>query len=167
MRHLRCSVVVLALVCLCAASAPAQMRPNFSGRWVEDASQRKSPYDTASSGGARAMSSAGVETVIRHTAEQLIIERDFIELTRHVHHLDGREDRNRNGAQVHTTRTTWQGDRLVTEGVTYQVTSHGETSWKLREVRWLNARGELALETTRIDEDGQAKTVLQIFKKKG
>ena len=166
MRHFRCSIVILALVCLCAASAAAQTRPDFSGRWVEDASQRKSPYDTASSGGARAVSSAGVETVITHTADQLIIERDFIELTRHVHHLDGREDRNRNGAQVHTTRTTWQGDRLITEGVTYQVTSHGETTWKVKEVRWLTARGELAIETTRIDEDGVGKTVVQVFQRK-
>lgn len=164
---MHCSIVTVAIVCLCAASAAAQTRPDFSGRWVEDASQRKSPYDTTPSGGARAMSSTGVETLITHTADQLIIDRDFIEKTRHVHHLDGREDRNRNGAQVHTTRTTWQGDRLVTEGITYQVTSHGETSWKVKEVRWLNARGQLALETTRIDEDGEAKTVLQIFRKKG
>ena len=166
MRHLRWNLVILALVSLCAASVAAQTRPDFSGRWVEDAAQRKSPYDATSSGGARPMSSAGVETVITHTADQLIIERDFIELTRHVHHLDGREDRNRNGAQVHTTRTRWQGDRLVTEGVTYQVTSHGETSWKVKEVRWLTARGEMALETTRVDEDGVAKTVFQVFQRK-
>jgi hypothetical protein len=166
MRHIRCSVVILALVCLCAASAAAQTRPNFSGRWVEDASQRKSPYDSAPSGGARAMSSAGVETVITHTADQLIIERDFIELTRHVHHLDGREDRNRNGAQVHTTRTTWQGNRLITEGITYQVTSHGETTWKVKEVRWLTPKGELTVETTRTDEDGVAKTVVQVYQRK-
>jgi hypothetical protein len=166
MHQPRSTVVTIALVCLCAASAAAQTRPDFSGRWVEDASQRKSPYDTASSAGARAMSSAGVETVITQADDQLIIERDFIELTRHVHHLDGREDRNRNGAQVHTTRTTWQGDRLVTEGLTYQVTSHGETSWKVKEVRWLTAKGELVLETTRVDEDGQANTVVQVFQKK-
>jgi hypothetical protein len=166
MHQPRSTVVTIALVCLCAASGAAQTRPDFSGRWVEDASQRKSPYDTASSAGARAMSSAGVETVITQADDQLIIERDFIELTRHVHHLDGREDRNRNGAQVHTTRTTWQGDRLVTEGLTYQVTSHGETSWKVKEVRWLTAKGELVLETTRVDEDGQANTVVQVFQKK-
>ena len=166
MRHLRRNLVSLALVCVCVAAVAAQTRPDFSGKWVEDASQRKSPYSTTSSGGARAMSSAGVETVITHTADQLIIERDFIELTRHVHHLDGREDRNRNGAQVHTTRTTWQGDRLVTEGITHQVTSHGETSWKVKEVRWLTDKGELALETTRTDEDGVARTVLQVFQRK-
>ena len=157
---------VLVLICSLTASLAAQQRPDFSGRWVEDESQRKSPYAAASSGGARALSSSGVETVITQTPDQLIIERDFIERVRHVHHLDGREDRNRNGAQVHTTRTRWEGGRLVTEGATVQVTSHGETSWQVKEVRWLTPKGELALETTRIDEAGDTRTVYQVFQRK-
>jgi hypothetical protein len=156
---------VLVLIGGIAVSLAAQKRPDFSGRWVEDESQRKSPYASASSSGTRPLSSRNVETVITHTPEQLIIERDFIKRVRHVHHLDGREDTNRNGAQVHTTRTRWEGDRLVTEGSTFQVTSHGETSWQVKEVRWLTPKGELALETTRTDEAGDARTVYQVFRR--
>ena len=157
---------VLVLICVFTLSLAAQKRPDFTGRWVEDERQRKNPYSASSSGGSRALSSSGVETVITQTPDQLIIERDFIERVRHVHHLDGREDKNRNGAQVHTTRTRWEGDRLVTEGSTFQVTSHGETSWQLKEVRWLTPRGELAVETTRTDEAGDTRTVYQVFRRK-
>ena len=53
----------------------------------------------------------------------------------------------------------------MTEGSIYQVTSQGEESWRLKEVRWLTAKGELAIEVTQVDEDGKAGTVLRVFRK--
>jgi hypothetical protein len=159
------SLLTLLAVCATAASLLAQPRPDFTGRWVEDESQRKSPYASAPATGVRAVAAPDVPTIITHTAAQLIVERDFMEKVRHVHDLDGRENKNRNGAQVHTTRTKWEGNRLVTEGTTYQVTSQGETSWKVKEVRWLTPKGELAIETTHVDEDGDAKTVFRVFRR--
>ncbi len=103
---------------------------------------------------------------ITQTPERLTIERTrFEQTTKFVHDFDGRENKNHTGAQIHTTRTRWEGARLVTEGSIYQVTSQGEESWKLKEVRWLTAKGELAAEVTQIDEDGKAGTVLRVFKK--
>lgn len=144
----------------------AQARPDFSGTWIEDESQRKSPYASASAGGgAKAVSGKDVPIVITQTTDSIAIERDFIEHVRHLHHFDGREDKNRNGAQVHTTRTRWEGAKLITEGTTLQSTSQGESYWKLQEVRSLSAKGELVLETMRIDESGEPRKVIQVFKR--
>ena len=160
-RIVLCGVLVMSV----AIGATGQTKPDFSGTWLEDESQRKSPYTSTAGGGVRAISGKDVPVVITQTAEAIAIERDFMERVRHVHHFDGREDKNRNGAQVHTTRTRWDGGKLVTEGITFQSTSQGETYWKLREVRWLTPKGELALETTRIDENGDARTVRQVYRR--
>ena len=161
-RRLVTGVVML----FCTAVLAGQGRPDFTGTWLEDEGQRKTPYATVSSGGgSRAASGKDVPLVIAQAAESLAIERNFIEHVRHVHHFDGREDKNRNGAQVHTTRTKWEGAKLVTEGITFQSTNQGETYWKLREVRWLTAKGELAVETTRTDEDGAVRTVHQVYRR--
>lgn len=160
-------LLVGAMVFAAAGLAGAQAKPDLSGTWVEDVSQRKSPYTAATpGGGAMAVPAQDVPIVITQTAESIAIERNFREHVRHVHHFDGREDKNRNGAQVHTTRTRWDGGKLVTEGTTFQSTSAGETYWKLKEVRWLTQKGELALETTRIDENGDASTVLRVYRRK-
>lgn len=144
----------------------AQARPDLSGTWIEDESQRKSPYTSgAGAGGARAVSGRDKPIVVTQTADSIAIERDWIERVRHVHHFDGREDKNRNGAQVHTTRTRWEGAKLITEGTTFQSTSHGESYWKVREVRWLSAKGELVVETTRTDEEGEGRTVHQVYRR--
>ncbi len=43
-------IVALALLTVLVVATPAvaQKRPDFSGTWVEDESQRKSPYDKPS-----------------------------------------------------------------------------------------------------------------------
>ena len=161
-------VVLLAVLVVGAGRVGAQARPDFSGTWVEDESQRKSPYDKKSGDG-RVMAIGGPPpplTIIQ-TSERLTIERTRREqTTRFVHDFDGRENKNYTGAQIHTTRTRWDGNRLVTEGSIYQVTSDGETSWKLKEVRWLTPKGELAVEVTQVDEDGEGAPVVRIYKKR-
>ena len=102
---------------------------------------------------------------ITQTADQLTIEERFMDqVTRFVYHFDGRENRNRTGAQIHTTRSRWEGGKFVTEGTIYQVTSQGEESWKLREVRWLSPKGEMVVERTQLDEDGKPRTVTLVFR---
>jgi hypothetical protein len=162
-------IFALALLTLVVVARPAvaQKRPNFSGTWVEDESQRKSPYDKpAANSGVMAIAGPPPPLTITQTPERLTIERTrFEQTTKFVHDFDGRENKNHTGAQIHTTRTRWEGAKLVTEGSIYQVTSQGEESWKLKEVRWLTAKGELATEVTQVDEDGKAGTVLRVFKK--
>ena len=163
-------IAALALLALAVVPAPAaaQKRPDFSGTWVEDESQRKSPYDKPSTtSGVRAIGGPPPPLTITQSAQRLTIERTRGEqTTRFVHDFDGRENKNHTGAQIHTTRTRWDGDRLVTEGSIFQVTSQGEESWKLKEVRWLTGKGELVIEVTQVDEDGKAGTVLRVFKKR-
>ena len=163
-------IVALGLLTLAVVPTPAaaQKHPNFSGTWVEDESQRKSPFDKPSANsGVKAIAGPPPPLTVTQTAERLTIERTRGEqTTRFVHDFDGRENKNYTGAQVHTTRTRWEGNKLVTEGSIYQVTSQGEDSWKLKEVRWLTAKGELALEVTQVDEDGKSATVLRVFRKR-
>ncbi len=158
--------LTILLVLLAPTVRSLPQRPDLTGVWIEDATQRKTPHVDAGSGGAKGVSATHVPIVITQTSDTIAIERDFIERVKHVHHFDGREDTNRNGAQVHTTRTRWEGAKLVTEGTTFQSTSQGETYWKLKHVRWLTPKGELVVETTRIDEAGQVNTVVQVFKRK-
>jgi hypothetical protein len=161
-------IVGVLVTCCVITGAAMQARSDFSGTWVEDESQRKSPYTAApGAGGARALSGKETPIVITQSADAITIERNFIEHVRHVHHFDGREDTNRNGAQVHTTRTRWERGRLITEGMTFQSTSQGETYWKIREVRAKTPKGELAVETTRVDEHGEARTIYQVYRRKG
>ena len=166
-------VLVMAVVGAVALGSTAlhavQKHPDLSGTWVEDESQRKSPYDkpSANPGGVKAMTGPPAPLTITQTAERLTIERTRGEqATRFVHDFDGRENKNVTGAQLHTTRSRWEGARLITEGTIFQVTSQGEDSWKLKEVRWLTPKGELAVEVTQVDEDGKSGTVLRVFKRR-
>lgn len=104
---------------------------------------------------------------ITQTPERLIVERTFRDqVTRMAYDFDGRENVNRTGAQIHTTRSRWEAGKFLTEGSIFQATTQGETSWKLREVRALTPRGEMVVEVTRVDEDGNSTTVTRVFRKK-
>lgn len=167
MKRMQGVAIVCVLMLGVVAGLDAQKHPDFSGTWVEDESQRKSPYDKPSggNGGAKVLAGTPPPLTISQTPERLTIERTRGEqTTRFVHDFDGRENKNVTGAQIHTTRSRWEGTRLITEGTIFQVTSQGEDSWKVREARWLTPRGELAVEVTQVDEDGKSGTVLRIYK---
>jgi hypothetical protein len=161
-------LLTLTVVCLPASPLLAQTRPDFTGMWEEDASQRKSPYEnTAAAGGSKAIARPMEPVKLTQTPGQLTIERTFMDqVTRMTYTFDGKENVNRTGAQIHTTRSRWEGGRFITEGSIFQVTSQGETSWKLTEVRWMTPQGEMAVEVRRVDEDGKAGTVHRVFRKK-
>lgn len=159
-------VLIASTLCVNAGSQTVQKRPDFSGTWIEDASQRKSPYDKQVQGGARALQASDVQTIITQSAEQITIELVWMARNRYVYHFDGRQDTNSNGAQTHTTRTRWEGNRLVTEGTTFQVTSAGEDSWRFKEVLWLTPKGEMTIETTRVRDDAPPATVLRVYHRK-
>lgn len=159
-------VVIAAVVSVNSSTVTTQKHPDFSGTWIEDESQRKSPYDKPAQGGPGAVQASDVQTIIVQGTEQITIDTIWMSTNRHVYHFDGRQDTNHNGAQTHTTRTRWEGNRLVTEGATFQVTSAGEDSWRFKDVRWLTPKGEMAVETTRV-RDGEAPvTVLRVFRRK-
>jgi hypothetical protein len=157
--------IVLALVG--ATFLSAQVRPDFSGRWKEDETQRISPYTAPATGGAKAIGGPPPELVITHTPETLVIvEEGRFGPRRLTYALSGAEGVNKYGAVIETTRTKWDRNRLVTEGTAYQVTSQGESMWKIRIVRSLRAGGEMVVEDTRVDEDDQSRTLVRVYRKK-
>ena len=164
--HLRavCTVVAVAFIFGPATGAGAQARPNFTGTWIEDEAQRKTP-NAVPPAGVSAGVAPNVQTVITQTAATITIDRKWKALVRYVYDLNGKEIVNHNGANTQTTRSRWEGMKLVTEGTSFSVTSQGESNWKFRDVRWLTAKGEMAVERAHVDEDGQVNTVLQVFRR--
>ena len=168
MKHLRLAVTSLLALLVLTDFVAAQKRPDFTGTWVEDAAQRKvSPPDPAVANVKGALAMQDPPEVITQTAERITVAQTFMGQTNRItYELDGRENKNRRGAQILTTRTRWDGNRLVTEGTIHQVTSAGEESWKLREVRSMSAKGEMVLDVTHVDEDRKSRTVTQVLKKR-
>ena len=125
-------ILLLALFALAFSIGPAaaQKRPDFTGTWTEDASQRKLPVEEREpSGGAGIASGEMPPLKITQTADRLTIEERFMsQVTQFVYDFDGRENKNRTGAQIHTTRSRWEGAKFVIEGTIFQVTSRGEDS---------------------------------------
>ena len=168
-KRVQTAILMCAVALALAGTLPAQKHPDFSGTWVEDESQRKSPYDKPSeNSGVKAVAGPPAPLTITQTPERLTIERTpGPQTTRFGHDFDGRENKNYTGALTYTTRSRWDGARLVTEGSVFEVTTAGERSWKVKEVRWLTAKGELASEVTNVDEDDKASVVLRIYKRQG
>ena len=155
-----------ALVLVLALAAPAQTHPNFAGTWVEDEGARKTTMP-APPAGSTALTLPPADTVITQTASDLISERKFMsQVIRYVHHLDGRESVNHNGANTLTTKSAWDGARLVTQGTSFSATSAGEFTWQVKEVRSLVTSGALVVETTTVDEAGKVNLVTRVFRRK-
>jgi hypothetical protein len=162
------NILLLAVVALTLSAVPGatQKRPDFTGTWVEDPKQRQLPAEERASSGGAPLSGEMPPLKIIQTADRLTIEERFRDqVTRFVYDFDGRENKNRTGAQIHTTRSRWDGSRFIVAGSIFQVTSQGEDSWKLREVRWLTPKGEMVVDRTQVDEDGKPRTVTLVFRK--
>jgi hypothetical protein len=156
-------VCVIAVVLIAGALAQT---PNFAGTWVEDQAARKTTLPSPPAG-ARSMTLPETDTVVKQTAADVITERKFMaHVTRFVYHLDGSESVNKNGANTLTTRSRWDGAKLVTTGTSFSATSAGEFLWQFKEVRSLDKSGALVIETTTTDEAGKTNVVTQVFRRK-
>jgi hypothetical protein len=127
---------VTAIICGFAATASAQTRSDFSGRWTSDPDPAAMP--TAGAGRAAAPAAAagqrggrsgdmgsgwGSTITIAQDASKLTVEYAFFGRgdmqppLKFVYALDGSETRNSvmmgRGIQQTTSRTAWQGDKLV------------------------------------------------------
>jgi hypothetical protein len=161
----------LAIVAFVAATAVLPVlaqpsHPDFSGTWVEDQAARKTTYPTTANG-AKAVTAPPGDTVIRQTGSAITIERPVMsQVIRHIYQLDGRESVNHNGANTMTTKSAWEGHKLVTRGTSFSVTSQGESSWEYTEVRSLDRTGAMVVEATYKDEAGKVNVVTQVFRRK-
>jgi hypothetical protein len=160
-------LLLLTLAFLPAALPRAQAHPDFSGAWVEDESARKSTLAVPDSGGQKAMTLPPADTVLTQTSAALTSERKFMsQIVRYVYQLDGKESVNQNGANTLTTKSAWDGRKLVTQGTSFSVTSAGESLWQFKEIRWLDQSGAMVTETTHKDEAGTLTVVTRVFRKK-
>jgi hypothetical protein len=156
-----------------ALTGAGQAKPDFSGTWLEDRERLtnlltgKPVVVEQASGGAVALPPA--ETVVTQTAGVLRIERKVPQSDRPLRYeykLDGSKSVNHNGAQTRTTSSRWEGNRLVTEGTIFQVTSQGEASWQIKEVMYLD-KGELIHEL-RWTQDGKETTATRrVYRRAG
>ena len=153
------------LICLVIASAGAQARPDFSGAWVEDVNERQTTVKVES--GTNMVAAPPRPITVTQSADALDVQHEApmpgLNQRRYVYHFSGREDVNRNGANTQTTRSRWEGATLVTEGTSYSETTAGESLWKLRETRALDAKGRMIVETRLIDEAGRTTITRRTF----
>ena len=166
MRTVRIAVAAL-LVLAAARPGVAQARPDFSGTWVEDESARKTTWPAQPAGGGKALSLPPADTLVTQSAAALTTERKVMsQVLRYVYRLDGTESVNHNGANTLTTKSRWEGQKLVTQGTSFSVTSAGESLWEIKETRWLDKSGAMITETTHKDEAGKVNVVTLTFRKK-
>jgi hypothetical protein len=160
-------LALLALVLSAPSLASAQGHPNFSGTWVEDESARKTTWPVPDPTAPTSRPLPPADLVVTQTDATLTTERKFMQsAVRYVYKLDGSESVNRNGANTTTTKSTWNGRKLVTQGTSFSVTSAGESLWIVTETRWLDKSGAMVTETTHKDEDGKVNVVTQVYRKK-
>lgn len=167
MRSVR--AIVFMFACLPCVLALAQAHPDFSGTWVEDESARKTTNPAPNSGrsGGKSMALPPMDLVVTQTAAALTSERKFMsQVIRYVYQLDGKESVNRNGANTLTTKSAWDGQKLVTDGTSFSVTSAGESLWIVKESRWLDKSGAMVTETSYKDEAGKVNVVTQVYRRK-
>lgn len=162
------TIVVASALSVSGPMPSAQKAPDFSGTWTEDTSQRKSTELPAAGDARKSAALPPADMIVRHTAETFTHEQTFMsQVVRYTYRLDGKESVNHNGANTQTTRTRWEGSRLISEGTSYSVTSAGESSWQFKETRWLNPKGQLVVETIHKDDaTGKVLTVTRVWSKK-
>ena len=160
--------MLVSLLLLLIITAGAQAKPDFSGVWQMDLSLLKTTYKVDPKMKQTALPPTPV--TLTQTAETIAIENappfPGWKPVRHVYHLTGKESVNHNGANTQTTRSRWEGSKLITEGTSFTETSQGESLWKLVETRWLDEKGRMIVETRTTDEAGTPNVVTKTFDKK-
>lgn len=180
-------LLCVAVVALFAVSAIAQTRPDFSGRWTSE----PAPAVTApgvggqpgggQSGGVRAgdMGSGWGSTItIAQDMSRLTVEYAFFTRgdmqppLKFVYALDGSETKNSvmmgRGIQAQTSKTTWEGDKLVITTVhTFENPANGQPmTVEVKQRLALESPTSLLVETTRSGVlGGPPATTRTVYKK--
>ena len=140
--------------------ALVQAKPDFSGSWRQ-VEMKVTPPPTNTAGALP----PGI-TVIRQTATAIAIENTpFDTPIIYTYALDGSESRNASGAMTMTSRTRWEGDRLITEGTRVSITNQGRLVWKFKEVRYFDATRAHVIDRTFTGEDGTTTSSRQVLER--
>ena len=154
--------LILLLAFTFATPLTTQAKPDFSGTWLRTESKTEPPPKPGGGAGVMPVS----PLAIRQSQEALTIEREgFDRPIIYTFRLDGSESRNASGAMTMVTRSRWEGTRLITEGTQTSVTSQGRFAWTIKEVRYLDAKRALVVETTRTEQGGTPSTTREVFTK--
>ena len=167
LRVLAIAVVMVAL----AASAFAQARPDFSGKWVMDPASAPAPPAGGGGGGRgggrgggagfgqefEAKQDAANLTITRVQGDQTVVA---------VYKLDGSESKNmvagRGGQQEQVSKAAWEGSKL---SITTTLNFGGNA---IEQKRLLSLEGgNLVIEQTAPGRDGGAPTTTKLVYKKG
>src|SRR5262245_15715438 len=168
------NVLSVAAVVLFAASAMAQTRPDFSGRWTSEPAAtatggaqadaaRGGAVDRGGSGGRSGDMGSGwgsnitiTQGASRVTVEYMFFARgDMQPPLKFAYALDGSETKNSvmmgRGIQTQTSKTAWDGDKLVI--TTAHTFTHPETGQQMtievKQTLSLESPNSLIVETTR------------------
>jgi hypothetical protein len=166
------SAFVLGVLLL--ASASAQTRPDFSGRWSSEADPAAPARGRSGDMGSGWGSPITVtQTGTRLTVEYMFFGRgDMQPPTRLVYALDGSETKNSlmmgRGIQTQTSKTAWNGEKLVITTVhTFPDPETGKpTTTDVTQTLSLESPTSLVVETTRAGVlGGPPSTVRTVFRK--
>jgi hypothetical protein len=170
----RAAAAVVAVI-LTAALA-AQAKPNFTGTWVMDPAQSDPPARMGGPGGGPPPGGPGgpgmggppqdVTLVIKQTDTELVIERKTGDSTATLtYKFDGSEVTNPGTRGETKSRSRWEGSTLVTESTQSMSTPRGDMTIQTKEVRSLDATGQvMTVQTTTQSPRGET-TRKTVFKK--
>lgn len=176
------NVLSVAAVVLFAVSVAAQTRPDFSGRWTSEM-ETTAPARGGGGGGGRSgsgdMGSGWGSTItIAQDASRLTVEYAFFTRgdmqppLKFVYALDGAETKNSvmmgRGIQVQTSKTTWNGDKLViTTMHSFENPANGQPmKIEVKQTLSLESPTSLIVETTRSGVlGGPPSTTKTVYKK--
>lgn len=138
-------VFSLFLACFAAVSPRAQPRPDFSGHWTFDRTRSAQPWN----GRIVIAPILGDECVATQTATsfEVAITVGGQRVTA-VYNFTG-ESRNLSPGDIPvTSRTSWDGDRLVIVSTSQSIVNGQPVKIETRRVLWLDADGNLVIERT-------------------
>ena len=151
MKRLMAMLAVAALV-VGSATVFAQAKPNFAGKWVQEAAAAPAPAGGGGRGGGRG-GGLGQELTITQDAGTLKL--DYMGGGRNpgpvslTYKLDGTDSTNTMGAGEQVSKAVWEGDKLV---VTTQLSFGGNTVEQKR--TFSLEGGNLVVETVQPGRDG-------------
>jgi hypothetical protein len=145
-----------------AMGATAQDHPDFSGTWTINLIKSDAPPGR----GGQQMDMSKLTLTITQTAEALAIVQSGMGPERtSTYYLDGRESTNAAMRGEMKSTSTWDGDKLVTEGSSTMQTPNGERTITISEVRSLSKDGKTMTISTTTDSPMGKRTQKRVFDK--
>lgn len=172
-----------------ATTLVAQTPPNLSGVWSVDREKTQAAMAAISTtgpaarmggggasgggsmGGTMGPSSAAAATplgwTITQTAAAITLVRPLPDGTeqKFVYKLTG-ESVNTNGRTTLTTKSRWDGTKLVTEGTQVTTNDQGNIAGTFKETRWLDKDGSMHVETARVINGNTPVASVSVLNKK-